>query len=177
MAWRFPIWYFLSVVLGKLMCISALGPSSSPSNSFVILLIHSAFLCSLSCHILLQNCSVSLVSGGWYVLVSSPSVVYWPSTPPNMPFQRRQKCILYWRGRVWLTIWDRVKIQRYSHRLMHRKRVTCELHDCCFRLMTIKHDIPKIEWAMELLYNSVRQEVSLFGDQKLEIRWVRDKMR
>ena len=87
-----------------------------------------------------------------------------------MAFQRRRKCIFHWRGRAWLTIWDRVKIPRYSHKLMHRKRVTCELHDSYFRLMTIKHDIPKtaevthsddqlwgdIEWAIELLYNSVR---------------------
>ena len=53
---------------------------------------------------------------------------------------------------------------------MHRKRVTCELHDNYFRLMTIKHAIQKtvekthsdsqswgdIEWAIELLYNSVK---------------------
>ena len=52
---------------------------------------------------------------------------------------------------------------------MHRKKVTCELHDSYFRSMTIKHAIPKtgevthsdgklwgdIEWAIELLYNSV----------------------
>ena len=85
-----------------------------------------------------------------------------------MPFQRRRKCIFYWRGRAWLTIWDRVKIPRYSHRLMHRKRVTCELHDSYFRLMTIKHAIPKtvevhipmasyreILSGRELLYNRV----------------------
>ena len=62
------------------------------------------------------------------------------------------------------------KISRYNHRLMHRKRVTCELHDSYFRLMTIKHAIPRtaevthsdgqlwgdIEWAIELLYNSVK---------------------
>ena len=35
----------------------------------------------------------------------------------------------------------------YSHRLTHRKRVTCELHDSYFRLMTIKHSISKIKWA------------------------------
>ena len=35
----------------------------------------------------------------------------------------------------------------YTHRLMHRKRVTAELHDSYFRLMTIKHSISKIEWA------------------------------
>ena len=36
----------------------------------------------------------------------------------------------------------------YTHRLMHRERVTCELHDSYFRLMTIKHSISKIEWAI-----------------------------
>ena len=97
-------------------------------------------------------------------------VVYWPPTQPNMPFQRRWKCIFHWRGRTWLTVWDRVKISRYTHRLMDPKGVTCELHDSYFRLMTIKHVIPKtaevthsdgqsggdIEWAIELLYNSVK---------------------
>ena len=48
---------------------------------------------------------------------------------------------------------------------MHRKRVTCELHDSYFRLMTIKHAIPKIEWAIELLYNSVKTGSQLVGDQ------------
>ena len=62
-------------------------------------------------------------------------VVYWPPS--------RQKCIFLWRGWAWLTVWYRVKILRYTHRLMHRKRVTCELHDSYFRLMTIKHAIPK----------------------------------
>ena len=37
------------------------------------------------------------------------------------------------------------KFPWYTHRLMHRKRVTCELHDSYFRLMTIRHAIPKIE--------------------------------
>ena len=31
--------------------------------------------------------------------------------------------------------------------MKHRKRVTSELHDSYFRLMTIKHSISKIEWA------------------------------
>ena len=53
----------------------------------------------------------------------------------------------------------------YTHRLMHRKRVTSELHDSYFRLMTIKHAIPKIEWAIELLYNSVRTGSQRVGDQ------------
>ena len=37
------------------------------------------------------------------------------------------------------------KFPWYTHRLMHRKRVTCELHDSYFCLMTIQHAIPKIE--------------------------------
>ena len=86
-----------------------------------------------------------------------------------MPFQSRGCCIFHCRRRAWLKIWDKVK----SHgtvRLMHRKRVTCELHDSYFRSMTIKHAIPRtaevthpdgqlwevIEWAIELLYNSVK---------------------
>ena len=39
------------------------------------------------------------------------------------------------------------KFPWYTHRLMHRKRVTSELHDSYYRLMTIKHSISKIEWA------------------------------
>ena len=55
---------------------------------------------------------------------------------------------------------------------MHRKGVSCELHDSYFRLMTIKHAILKIEWAIEWALNyyitQSRQEVRL-----LEIRRVR----
>ena len=55
---------------------------------------------------------------------------------------------------------------------MHRKRVTCELHDSYFCLMTIKHDIPRIEWAIEWALNyyitQSRQEI-----RQLEIRQVR----
>ena len=55
---------------------------------------------------------------------------------------------------------------------MHWKRVNCELHDSFFRLMTIKYAIPKIEWAMELLYNSVKTGSQLeLGDQT---RWRQD---
>ena len=105
-------------------------------------------------------------------------VVYWPPTPPNMPFQRRRKCIFHWRGRAWLTIWDGVKIPRYSHRLMHQKRVTSELHDSYFRLMTIKHAIPKIVEVhipmasygeilsdRKLLYNWVHRKFNQFGEK------------
>ena len=102
-------------------------------------------------------------------------VVFWPPTRPNMPFQKRQKCIFYWRGRARLTIWDRVKIPRYSHRLMHRKRVTCELHDSYFRSITAKHAIRKtaevhipmasyreILSGRELLYNWVHRKFNQF---------------
>ena len=79
-----------------------------------------------------------------------------------------------------------VKIPRYSRRLMHRKRVTCELHDSYVRLMTIIHAIPKasevthsdsqlwgdIQWVIELLYNLVKTGSHLvFGDQT---RWWQD---
>ena len=54
----------------------------------------------------------------------------------------------------WLMKWDEVKkFPWYTHRLMHRKRVTCELHDSYFRWMTINHTIPKIELAIESALN------------------------
>ena len=37
------------------------------------------------------------------------------------------------------------KFPWHTHRLMHWKRVTCELHDIYFCLMTIQQVIPKIE--------------------------------
>ena len=119
---------------------------------------------------------------------TNASVVYWPPTPPNMRFQRRRKCIFHWCGRASLTIGDRVKIPRYSRRLMHRKRMTCELHDSYFRLITIKHAIPKtaevihsdgqlwgdIEWAIEQLYNSVKTgSLLVWESEELEKWWWR----
>ena len=97
-----------------------------------------------------------------------------------MLFQRQRKYIFHWRGRAWLTIWERVKIPRYSHRLMHRKRVTCELHDSYFRSMTIKHAIPKtaevhiptasygeILSGRELLYSWVHRKFNQFWRQDM----------
>ena len=53
-------------------------------------------------------------------------------------------------GGNWLMKWDELKkFLWYTHRLMHRKRMTCELHDIYFRWMTIKHAISQIEWAIE----------------------------
>ena len=45
------------------------------------------------------------------------------------------------------------KFPWYTHRLTHWKRVTCELHDSYFHLMTIKHAISKIEWVIEWAMN------------------------
>ena len=54
-----------SVVLSKSMCISVLGPSSSPSSSLVMLLIHSAFsLCFL-----VAIFSSKIVRFLWYLVV------------------------------------------------------------------------------------------------------------
>ena len=64
---------FFSVVFSESMCNFTFGSSSSLSNNFAMLLIHSAFLlCSIRCHILLQNCSPSLESDCLYVFVPSP---------------------------------------------------------------------------------------------------------
>ena len=60
------------------MCISALGPSLCPSSSLVLSFIHSAFsLCLFGCHMFVQNRSVSLASGCWYVFVSCPPNCWW----------------------------------------------------------------------------------------------------
>ena len=82
-----------------------------------------------------------------------------------MASNRKRSC-----GRIWLMKWDKVKFPWYAHRLMHRKRVTSELHDSYFRLMTIKRAIPKIEWAIEWALNYYitpsRQEVRQLGSRE-----------
>ena len=51
-------------------------------------------------------------------------------------------------GGLRLIIWDKVKVPLCHYRVMHWKRVTSELHDSYFHLMTIRHAISKIEWAL-----------------------------
>ena len=51
---------------------------------------------------------------------------------------------------------------------MHRKRVTCELHDSYFRLMTIKHSISKIQWAIVWELNYYIIELS-WGPKQLPV--------
>ena len=69
----------------------------------------------------------------------------------HMPFQRWQKWLIPMasnrtKTRRWasLTIWNKVKVPPCRYKVMHRKRVTCELHDSYFRSMTITHVILKI---------------------------------
>ena len=74
-------------------------------------------------------------------------------------------------GRKWLMKWDELKkFPWYTHRLMHRKRVTCELHDNYFCLMTIKHSISKIEWAIVWALNYYITQ----SRQKSSASWVAD---
>ena len=78
-------------------------------------------------------------------------------TRPKMPFKvmHRKEVIhsngSYQRKLRWRKLADEMgrarKIPMIHYRVMHRKRVTSELHDSYFRLMTIKHSISKIEWA------------------------------
>ena len=63
-------------------------------------------------------------------------------------------------GGLRLIIWDKVKVPLCQYRLMHRKRVTSELHDSYFRLMTIKHSISKIQWAIVWALNYYLTQLS-----------------
>ena len=54
---------------------------------------------------------------------------------------------------------------------MHRKRVTFELHDSYFRLMTIKHSISKIQWAIVWALNHYLTQLN---SRQLETRCCRE---
>ena len=73
-------------------------------------------------------------------------------------------------GGNWLMKWDKV-IPIVHYRVMHRKRVTSELHDSYFRLMTIKHSISKIEWA------SNDYIIELSSTSQRQLSWRSDKDR
>ena len=99
------------------------------------------------------------------------SVMFWPSTRPKKllfhgdapegsdtfqwPVIERDRV-----GGLRLIIWDKVKVPLCQYRLMHRKRVTSELHDSYFRLMTIKHSISKIQWAIVWALNYYLTQLS-----------------
>ena len=63
-------------------------------------------------------------------------------------------------GGLRLIIWDKVKVPLCQYRLMHRKKVTSKLHDSYFRLMTIKHSISKIQWAIMWALNYYLTQLS-----------------
>ena len=84
-------------------------------------------------------------------------------------------------GGLRLIIWDKVKVPLCQCRLMHRKRVTSELHDSYFRLMTIKHSISKIQWAIVWALNYYLTQLSSSprsscqeGSRQLETRCGRE---
>ena len=76
-------------------------------------------------------------------------------------------------GGLRLIIWDKVKVPQCHYRVMHWKRVTSELHDSYFRLMTIKHSISKIEWVS---YDYITQLSSTgqWGSRQLETKCSRE---
>ena len=59
---------------------------------------------------------------------------------------------------------------------MHRKRVTSELHDSYFRLMTIKHPISKIQWAIVWALNYYLTQLSSGCQLPVEFQTARDQM-
>ena len=99
------------------------------------------------------------------------SVMFWPSIrPKKMLFQGdapEGSDTFQWPvierdhvGGLRLIIWDKVKVPLCQYRLMHRKRVTSELHDSYFHLMTIKHSISKIQWAIVWALNYYLTQLS-----------------
>ena len=102
--------------------------------------------------------------------ISAACFMFWPSTPPQMLFQGdapEGSDTFQWpvieRDRVGglrLIIWDKVKVPLCKYRLMHRKRVTSEQHDRYFGLMTIKHSISKIQWAIVWALNYYLTQLS-----------------
>ena len=59
----------------------------------------------------------------------------------HIPMASNRKKSIRW---AWLTIGDKVKVPPCLYKVMHRKRVTCELHDSYFRSITITYAIPKM---------------------------------
>ena len=122
----------------------------------------------------------SLISKG-FPIKTRKFVIFWPG----------QKChskVMHWKEVVHsngsyerklhgLKLADEMgrakKFPWYTHRLMHRKWVTCELHDSYFRLMTIKHSISKIEWAIEWASNDYITQLS--SSPRAVASWFEDR--
>ena len=114
--------------------------------------------------------------------------MFWPSTRPKNAIPR------WCTGRKWHIPMasnrkrSRGRIKAYNMgqgegptTVMHRKRVTCELHVSYFRLMTIKHSISKIQWAIVWALNYYLTQLSSSprsscqeGSRQLETRYGRE---
>ena len=79
-----------------------------------------------------------------------------------------------------LIIWDKGNVPLCQYRLMNRKRVTCELHDSYFRLMTIKHSISKIQraivWALNYYLTQLSSSPRSSWQLPVEFQTARDQM-
>ena len=114
--------------------------------------------------------SASETSSGILGLGVTLYVIFWPSTRPKNTIPR------WCTGRKWHIPMasnrkrSRGRIKAYNMgqgkgptvplTVMHRKRVTSELHDSYFRLMTIKHSISKIQWAIVWALNYYLTQLS-----------------
>ena len=113
----------------------------------------------------------------YFDLRPSPKILFQGDTPEGSdtfqwPVIERDRV-----GGLRLMIWDKVKVPLCQYRLMHRKRVTSELHDSYFRLMTIKHSISKIQWAIVWALNYYIIELSWVPKQlPADSQRVRDQM-
>ena len=78
-------------------------------------------------------------------------ILFWPFEPAKNAIQKCHSNGSYERKSRGRKLADEMgrakKIPMVHYRVMHWKRLTSELHDSYFRLMTIKHSISKIEWA------------------------------
>ena len=98
-------------------------------------------------------------------------------TQPKMPFQGDAPEVMRGNrvGGNSLMKWVELKKSPwYTHRLMRRKRVTCELHDSYFRLMTIKHSIVSLwygTWQYNNCYCTRLSNKSLLYIYRLHLLW------
>ena len=124
------------------------------------------------------------------------NVVYWPSTQPNMPFQRQQKWHIPMASygkkscrRAWLTIWDKVKSRSTATNWCTGSKWPVNCMTVISAWWWSEHVIPRtvevthsdsqlwgdIEWAIELLYNSVKTGSQLvWRSESLETRCGRE---
>ena len=100
-----------------------------------------------------------------YIFPPGFNVIFWPSTRPKNTIPR------WYTGRKWHIPMasnrkrSRGRIKAYNMGqgegpTVPLQRVTCELHDSYFRLMTIKHLISKIQWAIVWALNYYLTQLS-----------------